>query len=192
MRALLALATAAAVAGCGGSDAERESGVPVVVAGEQQGPGLSSVRQAMQICLHNYGYPQGLLAVFRTAGYSYEPEDFGGGNVLHWFTSPDGVATVMVAPGDAASVCTVSTDAMGVGRALTFARAALEETANAGVNVGSPERENILPGSARAASEACSGYNVRLPGRLIWVQVGVRGQDPVCVENGTSQIIIRM
>lgn len=156
------------------------------------GAQLSSVREAMQICLRNYDEPAAILSGFRAASYSYEPEDFGGGEVLHWFTSPDGVATVMLVPAEGDSACAVSTKAMGVGEALPFARAVMEETLNAEVDAGSPEGENIVPGHARAGSASCSGYSVLVPRRLIWVQVGMAGQDPVCVENGTSQIIMRM
>lgn len=146
----------------------------------------------MQICLRNYHDPDGALQGFRTAGYSYTLEDLGGGDVLHWFTSSDQVATAMVVPGEGESLCAVSASEMGVGEALPYARTVLEETFAADVGVGSPEGENILPGSARAGSEPCSGFHVFVPRRLIWVQVGIEGQDPVCVENGTSQIIMRM
>jgi len=147
----------------------------------------SNVQLAMQICLQNYHDPQTLLQTFTTAGFSYAPEDFGGGDILHWFYDPGETIQAAIVVDGASIECRIGTSEWGVEQMVPFAQAAFANITNGiTINVGSPEGQNILPGSPNAATSECSGFNVFLPRVLLWATVTRQGNDGTCVSDGTS------
>ncbi|MEM9432905.1 MAG: hypothetical protein AAGA12_03220 [Pseudomonadota bacterium] len=152
------------------------------------------IRNAMQLCLQNYEQPQQIFTGLTQAGYRYTKEDFGGGpdDVLHWFNRADNLINVAVVARPQLTECRISTDFIGVPLALQFAGIALTSLFQGDVQEGSLENVNVKPGDALSNQQECSGYSFLAPRRAIWVAVGTAGQDPVCVDNGTSQIMMRM
>lgn len=146
---------------------------------------------AMKLCLQNYRDPEGLLAAFQQAGFAYAPEDFGGGEVLHWFSTPDEHVRTAVAVSQSSVECRIGTGLWGVEAMLPFARDAFAMlTEGVEAQTGSPEGANVLPGSAEAQADACSGFHALLPQTLLWVQVLRQGNDGSCISDGTS--VMRM
>lgn len=146
---------------------------------------------AMNLCLQNYQDPEGLLQAFQQAGFGYTPEDHGDGNVLHWFSTPDENMSTAVAISQGSVECRIGTDLWGVEAMVPFAQEAFAAlTDGIEVSTGSPEGQNILPGTPEAQNAACSGFHVMLPRTLLWVQVVRQGNDGTCTSDGTS--VMRM
>ena len=146
---------------------------------------------AMQICLQNYRAPEALLGAFEQAGFAHTTEDFGDGNVLHWFATPDDNLTTAVAVEGTSVECRIGTGLWGVEAMLPFAQEAVAAlTQGVEVQTGSPEGQNILPGTAEAQADACSGFHVLLPQTMLWVQILRQGNDGTCISDGTS--VMRM
>ena len=146
---------------------------------------------AMKICLQNYRDPDGLLQAFQQAGFAYTPEDFGGGKILHLFTTPDEHVQTAVAVTDGSVECRIGTSLWGAEAMLPFAQNAFAAlTQGVEAQPGSPEGRNILPGSAEAQSDACSGFHALLPQSMLWVQILRQGNDGTCISDGTS--VMRM
>ena len=148
---------------------------------------------AMTICLNNYLSPQMIHPAFTAAGFRHEREQYGDEAPLEYFVAPDQTATATVSVGEFGSVsCAVSSDHFAVSQALPFARAVAEQALRKQLSVGSPEKDNIVPGHPQARGTPCSGFSVLVPRAMIWIEVGTAGQDPVCVDNGTAQIMMHM
>ncbi len=146
---------------------------------------------AMNLCLQNYQDPDGLLQAFQQAGFSYTPEDFGDGNVLHWYATPDGNVNTAIAVNEGSVECRIGTGLWGVEAMVPFAEEAFAAlTQGVEVTTGSPEGQNVLPGTPEAQQGACSGFNVLLPRTLLWVQIVRQGNDGTCASDGTS--VMRM
>lgn len=148
---------------------------------------------SMNLCLQNYRDPEGLLAAFQAAGFTYVPEDFGGGpdDILHWFMTPDENVQTAVVMAQGSVECRIGTGLWGVEAMLPFAQGAFATlTQGVEVQTGSPEGANILPGSAEAQENACSGFHALLPQTMLWVQVLRQGNDGSCISDGTS--VMRM
>ncbi len=149
---------------------------------------------AMKLCLEGYRDAETLLQSFQDAGFAYETEDFGGGpdDVLHWFTTPDEDVQTAVVIGLDSVECRIGTGLWGVEAMLPFAQEAFG-TLTDGVEVlpGSPEGANILPGTAEAQADACSGFHALLPQTMLWVQILSQGNDGSCISDGTSVIGMR-
>ncbi|SEA82580.1 hypothetical protein [Rubrimonas cliftonensis] len=150
----------------------------------------ANIGVAMQLCVTNYLTPERMLPAFHAAGFDYRPEDWGGGEVHHWFAVPGGDVSAMVSPEE--RFCAISSQTIGVGEALPLARAALGRLFTGQIAEGTPEGRNIRPSDPEGRNAECSGYHFLAPQRLIAVSVGNAGNDPLCVEDGTSQIILRM
>lgn len=145
---------------------------------------------AMQLCIQNYGTPDDVVNAFWRAGFTYSPEDFGGGDILHWFETPGNSVQVAVIT-DGSLECRIGTNLWGVEQMVPFAVDSFTRITNGiPVTMGSPEGQNILPGSAQAQQQACSGFNVLLPRTLLWVQIERQGNDGTCISDGTS--VMRM
>lgn len=146
---------------------------------------------AMNLCLQNHEQPDVLLQEFIKAGFSYTTEDFGGGEVLHWFIAPDNTLRTAVSIQSGSLECRIGTDLWGVEGMLPFAIAAFQKlTGGVSVAPGSPDGENVLPGTPAAQVGACSGFSVFLPRTLLWVQILRQGNDGTCISDGTS--VMRM
>lgn len=154
----------------------------------------ANVMAGVQICLMNIGTIDQLHPTFLAAGFKHETEDFGGGpdDILHWYHAPAQTASVAVAYVRSATECRVTTGHMGVIEGLPFTAAVLGQMMPGQFRRGGPDGQNVAPDSPEAANRSCSGYMGDLSGRNVWVEVGTAGQDPVCVEDGTLQIMIHM
>lgn len=148
-----------------------------------------NVQLAMSLCFQNYHDPANLRPAFMQAGFAYEPENFAG-EIVHWFHTPGYNVNVMVLDKPGAVECRISTPAYGVEQMHPFIRAVLATLFNGDIHEGAPEGQNILPGSAAAQQEICSGYHLFAPRSLIWVKLARAGNDGTCVSDGTSQIIM--
>jgi hypothetical protein len=151
-----------------------------------------NMQLAIQLCVENYRTPQKMRPAFEAAGFEYQPERFSAEEVVHWYVAPADTMVAQVDPGPGRSFCAISSNLMSVGSASAFARAVFERWFAGAIQIGSPQGEFIAPGTPQAANRACTGFHVFAPQRLIWVQIGNAGQDPLCIEDGTAQIIIQM
>lgn len=151
-----------------------------------------NVAIAMQVCIQNYHDPQTMLNVFQQAGFTYSPEDFGGGNILHWFADPAATMSTAIVISNGALECRISSDLISVPEAIPLAGQTIPKFFSGEIFAESPEGETIQPGHPQASGRSCSGYHFFAPQRLIWVQIGNAGQDPVCIDDGSSQIMMMM
>ena len=146
---------------------------------------------AARTCVQNYQDPAAMIEAFKTAGFAHSTEDFGGGEVLHTFGTPDETVTTTVAVDGISVECRIGTDLWGTEAMLPFAQALMQKIAPAlALNPGSPEGQNILPGSAGAQNGACSGFHAFVPRTVLWVQIERQGNDGTCISDGTS--VMRM
>ncbi|MEM6940365.1 MAG: hypothetical protein AAF943_02050 [Pseudomonadota bacterium] len=151
-----------------------------------------NIQLAITLCVQNSHDGAALRAAFASTGHSYTAEDFGGGEVRHHYGTPDATVATAVSLRGPTPHCSISTDQYGVSQMIPFARAVLDQLYEGPIWDGSPEAVNVTLNSPDAASKSCSGFHI-LPGRtVIWFQFGTQGQDPVCVENGTAQIMISL
>lgn len=193
---ILLAATTAAMAQDTGTDTSTEEQAEANMLAEAQAEveaAATNATLAMNICLQNYQNPDGLLQAFQAAGFSYAPEDLGGGpdDTLHWFSTPDENMQTAVVVARGSVECRIGTGLWGVEAMLPFAAEAFATLAD-GVEIltGSPEGQNILPGSAEAQQGACSGFHALLPRTMVWVQILRQGNDGSCISDGTS--VMRM
>jgi len=148
---------------------------------------------ALSLCLSTVPDQATLNAAFTAAGFVYAPEDFGGGEVIHWFQAPADTVTVMVRGEGRDGFCAVTTPHMGVTAAVPFAGEALEALYPGMFTYG--EMENTPPRTPQDADNGwgeCTGYIGWAGQRPIVVKIGNAGQDPNCIEDGTSQIMVTM
>lgn len=151
-----------------------------------------NMQLAMTLCLQNYHAPGSLVPKFEAAGFTFSPEVFSETEGLMWFNTPGQTAFGFLVPEHSGSTCAIMSNHMSVPQALPFAGAVLAQVFGNLVTPGSPENINVTPGHPQASNQSCSGYSVLVPRSMIWVQVGNAGQDPVCIDDGTTQILIRM
>lgn len=150
-----------------------------------------NMQRAMTLCLHNYHGPVSLVPKLEAAGFTLSPEVFSETEVLMWFNTPGETAFGFLVPEQSASTCAIMSNHMSVPQALRFAGAVLAQVFGHLVTPKSPDNINVTPGHPQASNQSCSGYSVLVPRSTIWVQVGNGGQDPVCIDDGTTQILIR-
>lgn len=148
-------------------------------------------QRAMEFCIRNYGTPDAMIPEFKTAGFTETIEDYGG-EKLHWMAAPDNIVNVLVQAKPGESYCAISTEVFGVTDALPFVGEVLKLVFSGDIFFESPEGQVILPGTPQGNQTSCSGYHFFAPQRLVWVEVATVGNDPVCIENGTAQIMVRM
>ncbi len=154
-----------------------------------------NARLAIELCVRNYRTIDEIRPAFDAAGFTYTPEDFGGGpqNILHWYAAPaDTVNVAVLFSGPDQAECRVTTDHMDVNQALPFARAVIETMFAGQIQDGSPEGQNVLPGSPEAEQDICSGFHIFAPRKLMWVQIARAGNDGTCRSDGTASINIKM
>lgn len=154
-----------------------------------------NARLSMELCVRNYRTPDQIRPAFEAAGFTYAPEDFGGGpsDIIHWYAAPaDTVRTGVLFPGPDQAVCRVTSPYIDVVEALPLSRAIMETMFAGQIQDGSPEGQNILPGSVEAQSAGCSGFHIFAPQKLIWVELTRSGNDGTCQSDGTASINIRM
>ncbi len=153
----------------------------------------ANMQLAMQICLQNYGTPDQMVPSFKQAGFTERVEDFGGGNIIHWMSDPAQTTLVNVQPGTERSFCAVSTELFGVTAAIPYTKQVLGNIYQGEVFEGGLEGGAIVrPGTPAANNQPCSGYSFIAPRRPVQIDIGNAGQDPLCIEDGTVQIMMRM
>jgi hypothetical protein len=178
-----------AISGAAQAQQETEDGMTEEQA--QMEAAATNATLAMKICLQNYRDPDGLLGAFQQAGFAYTPEDFGDGEILHWFVTPDENVQTAVVVQEGSVDCRIGSGLWGVEAMLPFAQEAFGAlTDGVDMQTGSPEGQNILPGTAEAQHGACSGFHVLLPQTMLWVQILRQGNDGTCASDGTS--VMRM
>lgn len=151
-----------------------------------------NVQLAITLCFQNYHQHDAIHGLFVTAGFEHSTETWADGDVLNWYAAPANTANVLVLGEEGGTECRISTDLFGVEQALPFARTVIDQLYSGDILDGSPEGQNILPGTPEADQQSCSGFHVFAPRRLISVVVERAGNDGTCTMDGTSQIVLRM
>ncbi|MEM8582344.1 MAG: hypothetical protein AAGA38_14430 [Pseudomonadota bacterium] len=158
---------------------------PVAQAGAQ-------VQFALSQCLQNYRQPEALHDIFTQAGMTHSIEDFGGGEVIHWYAGAGNSAYVAVIGlgGVGSPECRITTDHINVTAMLPFARS-VSGRVMSGVTIADtgPEGQVIVPDGPGSDGELCSGFHMLVPRSLIWVQVGNPGNDTSCRSFGEGAMI---
>jgi hypothetical protein len=148
---------------------------------------------ALSLCLSTVPDQTALNNAFTAAGFAYTPEDWGGGEIHHWFEAPANTVGVMVQGQGREGFCRISTNHMGVTAAVPFVGEALNSLYPGmftyGEMEGGPPR---TPQNAGTEWGDCTGYIGWSGQRPIVVSIGNAGQDPNCAEDGTSQIMVSM
>ncbi len=153
----------------------------------------ANLELALSLCLRAGPGQEALNAAFLQAGFAYTPEDFGGGEIAHWFEAPARTVTVLVSSEGRHGYCAAQTDHVGVSDALALAGSVLEAQFPGVFTYGEMEGgAPVTPASPDAQARDCTGYIGWSGQRPLIVKVGTAGQDPVCVETGTSQIMVTM
>lgn len=148
---------------------------------------------ALSLCLSTIPDQGTLNAAFTAAGFAYAPEDFGAGEVIHWFTVPADTISVMVQGQGREGYCAISTTHMGVTAAIAFAGEALNSLYPGQFTYGGMENTPpVTPGSPGAQEGDCTGYIAWPEGRPVMVTLANAGNGPSCTEDGTSQIMVSM
>lgn len=148
-------------------------------------------QRALEFCIRNYGTPDAMIPTFKQAGFSETVEDYGG-DKIYWMSAPGNIVNVLVDARPGQSFCAISTEKFGVTDATPFVGKLLGHIFTGDIYFESPEGQVIKPGDPQADQTSCTGYHFFAPQRLIWVQLGATGNDPLCIENGTTQIIVSM
>lgn len=152
----------------------------------------SNIQLATTLCIQKSVDMPALRAVFATSGHLHSTENDGGGNILHSYGTPDGSVSTTLVDDQAGLGCRISTDQFGVSQMIPLSRAVLDQLSDGSIWAGSPEGVKITPGVPQAANNVCSGFHI-LPGRtVVWFTFGIIGQDPVCIDDGTAQIMISL
>lgn len=151
-----------------------------------------NMQLAMTICFQSYQDHDSIHGKLVTAGFVHEPETWSDGEVFNWYVAPARTAMVLVLGQNGETECRVTTDQFGVEQALPFARAVIDQLYTGDIVDGSPEGQNIRPGSPEAQDDACSGFHLYAPRRLIWVVLYRAGNDGTCISDGTASIVMRM
>lgn len=148
---------------------------------------------ALSLCLSSVPDQSTLNAAFTAAGFAHAPEDFGGGEVAHWFVAPADTVSVMVQGHGREGYCAISTQHMGVTAAVPFAGEALNSLYPSTFAYGEIENTPpVTPGSPGAQDGDCTGYTAWVMQRPVIVSIANAGNGPTCTEDGTSQIMVSM
>ncbi|WP_425091389.1 hypothetical protein [Tropicimonas sp. S265A] len=150
------------------------------------------VQFALTECLRNYRTPEQLHDIFTQAGMGHSIEDFGGGEIIHWYDAPDQTAFVAVVGlgGANGPECRITTNHISVTAMLPFARSVAARVMS-GVTIAdtSPEGQVILPDGPGSDGEFCTGFHMLVPRSMIWVQVGNPGNEAYCRSSLEGAII---
>ncbi|ABV94613.1 hypothetical protein Dshi_2880 [Dinoroseobacter shibae DFL 12 = DSM 16493] len=155
----------------------------------------ANVRLGLQLCISNGRVPEAAIAAFQAAGFSYEIEDFGGGptDILHWFYAPGNTAHIAVIGDPARPECRVTTEQFGVTHGVPFVGQVLGQLYPGFFEPGNMENTPpIVPGGANPSYRKCTGFVGWNGQRPIVIEIGNAGQDPVCVEDGTMQVMVML
>lgn len=155
----------------------------------------ANVQLAITLCLRNYRTPGEIGPALAAAGFTYSPERYSDGSVLAWYETPSNSATVLldVSPDLQSARCSISTDHFDVAQAIPFVGQVLEGITPGTFEFGEMEGvPPVTPDNPGTGGRSCTGYVGFLPRRAVVVRIGNAGPDPVCIRDGTSQIILGM
>ncbi|WP_375174508.1 hypothetical protein [Pseudooceanicola sp.] len=156
----------------------------------QSGEVADFVTEAMTLCIQNYRDPNVLVQELDARSYSYTPEQMDEETTIHWFTAPQpDLGSVMITYENFSLHCAIGTDRMGVTEMIPLVGTILETTFPGLFTPGAHEGGPVITPNT-AANDSCTGYAAFLPQSATEVTIGMRGQDPVCVENGTAQVML--
>lgn len=154
----------------------------------------ANVQLALDICIRNYNTPDQLHGMLVQAGFTHNPEDFGG-EIANWYETPGNTALVTFYRNQrtGSTECQISTDQMDVTQMLPFTKAVMAQNFPAiAVLDGTPEGQNVLPGTPAANNGPCSGFHFLVPRMMIWVQLTRAGNDGTCISDGSSNLRVVM
>ena len=150
--------------------------------------------EAYTICTAAYADAAEIGPSLVAAGFEHQPEKIDDTETLHWYVTPAGTdVTVLLRTTPLERFCAISSEEIPLQEAMQKSWA-LTTTLFPGASPiqGDLGGKNILIGSAEGQNESCSGFWVVLGDDILWVSGGIAGQDPVCIDNGTSQIMVVM
>ncbi|QFT91498.1 hypothetical protein FIU86_01475 [Roseovarius sp. THAF9] len=150
--------------------------------------------EAYRLCVADYGDPSDIGPALVEAGFSHQPEQVSETEILHWYSAPgDADVTILLRTTPLERFCAISSDQIGLSEALQTARALTQTLFPDGLTMpGDMQGRNVQIDSQEGQNEACSGFWTVLGEDVLWVSAGIAGQDPVCIENGTSQLMVVM
>ena len=121
---------------------------------------------AMTVCIDTYEDARQIGHRLNKTGYLYQPEDFGGGDIAHWFLAPGQPTplTVLLDASPQSRFCAISTDHINVIDALFFARGILGRkfTGQKIVHGDAHGVYTVDPGHPKAQNEPCTGFHLSL------------------------------
>ena len=147
----------------------------------------------LDICLRNMPLVDPTRTRLSAAGFAYTPEPLGGGDMIHWYTAPADTLAVAIVAAQTAPECRVSTAHLGVTDAIALAGAYLTQHLPAlGFTYGSLDNSPpVTPETLGTRWEFCTGYVGWNGQRPITLAFANDGNDPACIEDGTTQIVIQ-
>lgn len=152
---------------------------------------LEAAQQNMQlglaICLRTGPDGDSARTALNAAGFTYSPEGQAP-DIVHWFHGPMGTASVGVVHSDLQMECRIVSDQMGVSDAIAMTGTMLNTLAPGVFEFGN--MENTAPVTPGDANQPCTGYVGFAGQRPIVVSIANAGQDPVCVDDGSTQIMV--
>lgn len=147
----------------------------------------------IELCVRGVPDATTLKSSLGSAGYVPTVERFGNTETLHHFAAPANTAVVTVFEGQLPADCRISSSHMGVAEAVAFTGEVLEARFPGVFTYGN--MENTPPVTVETLGtrwEMCTGYIGWAGQRPIYVTLGNAGQDPACIADGTTQILISM
>ncbi|MGI3169171.1 hypothetical protein ACRARG_08475 [Pseudooceanicola sp. C21-150M6] len=155
---------------------------------------LANSRIALHVCLDLYSDADSRVAALSAAGFSYTTHARPGDpRAYHKFSDPAGIVSIMTYGTDGDDFCAISSDVLNVTEAVQFVEQTTSELFPGMFTYGQMQGgAAITPTHPQAANFPCTGYSAFFPRRAIDISIGIAGQDPICVMDGTSQIMVRM
>jgi hypothetical protein len=155
---------------------------------------LPVLREAIQLCMASSFDAATARQAFTKAGWTYEPEDWGGGEIHDWYLEPSSAVTTLVMPEPPRNgECRVVLNGVKVTEALAITEQALTTLHPGKFAFGEMERSARIvtpknPGPDRAE---CTGWIGWFGQQPVMVNVTSEGNDPYCADSVGSQITIR-
>ncbi|MEM7075544.1 MAG: hypothetical protein AAGA28_09515 [Pseudomonadota bacterium] len=150
--------------------------------------------EAYTLCLGEYGDASDIGPALVAAGFEHQPEQIDDTETLHWYVTPgEADVTVLLRTTPLERFCAISSETIGLADALQKAQDLTKQSYPDAMTLpGDMEGKNIQIGSPEGQNDSCSGFWAVLGDKVLWVSAGMAGQDPVCIDNGTSQIMVVM
>lgn len=151
----------------------------------------NNLKLGMQLCIGNMPDIDTTRAVLAQAGYAYTAEVFGPDKVLHWYAAPADTASVLVIGPPHPPECRVSSDHMGLTESIAWVGSALQELYPGIFTYGNMENTSpVTPANRGDRWVDCTGYVGWNGQRPIVITLTNEGNDPACIDDGTTVISI--